>query len=128
MSEKSKNKESSIDSIIDNTFSKLKNIVDANIVVGKEICVGNAHVIPISKISVGLLTGGGNLSKKSVSAGSGSGFNIIPVGFITIQDSLINYLPVNNDLGVNKILDGLFKIYDVMAGSKDNSGESHDEE
>lgn len=129
MSKKSQNPSPSIDEVIDGTFEKLKNILDANTVVGKVITLGNTHILPISKISVGIVTGGGNLPKKNnLSAGTGSGFNIIPIGFITISDGIANYLPVNNEVGVNKVLDGIFKMYEVLSSKQNSEGESEKED
>ncbi len=129
MSKKSQKTNLSIDEVIDNTFEKLKDILDANTVVGKVITLGNTHILPISKISVGIVSGGGNLPKKtSLSAGSGSGFNIIPIGFITISDSIVNYLPVNNEVGVNKVLDGIFKMYEVLSNKQSTEVQSEKED
>lgn len=128
MSKKSESKELSIDKVIENTFDKLKNIIDANTVVGKVISVGGVHVLPISKISMGIVSGGGNLPKKNnLSALSSSGFNIVPIGFITISESAVNYLPVNNEVGVNKVLDGMFKIYDGIVNKMESEDGGNEE-
>ena len=92
------NSNTSIDKIIDNTFNQLKNIIDANTVVGSTIKISDSLcVIPISKVSVGLISGGGEEPKKKnpksvVGAGSSTGFTISPIGFITISNGLINFL------------------------------------
>ena len=50
--------------MIENTFSHIKDIVDANTVVGKIIELGDKnYIIPVSKISVGLISGGGTIPK-----------------------------------------------------------------
>lgn len=127
MSKKSEKRECNIDEVIEGTFEKIKDIIDANIVLGNAISVGSYHVLPISKISMGIVSGGGNLpKKKNLSACSGSGFNIVPIGLITICDNGVNYLPVNNEVGVNKILDGFFKIYEGIV-SKVESEEKNNE-
>lgn len=126
MSGKSKNKEANLDEILENTFNSLKDIASANVVVGKAINIGNVHIYPVSKVSVGILTGGGDkIKKKGICVGSGSGFNIVPIGFVTIKDEIFDYLPVNNDIGTSKILDSLFKIYE---GIKNKVEEDKDEE
>ncbi len=130
MSDKTKNQSNLVDDVIDKTFKRLKDIVDANTVIGSTITVGSTYILPISKISVGLISGGGTPNKKSdMSAGSGTGFNIIPVGFITVKDSLVNYLPVNNESTSNKVLDGMFKIYESIVNAgivKEESNEKED--
>ncbi len=126
MSEKSKNKEANLDEILENTFNSLKDIASANVVMGKAINIGNLHIYPVSKVSVGILTGGGDkIKKKGICVGSGSGFNIVPIGFVTIEEGVFNYLPVNNDMGTSKIIDGLLKIYE---GIKNKAEEDKNEE
>jgi len=123
MSEKKKD---SLDSIIDNTFDHIKNIVDANTVVGKKIELGNGvFVIPVSKISVGLVSGGGTLAKpkNAVNAGSGTGFNIIPVGFITIANNAFNFLSVTSEIDIGKnIIENLINIVGNYFESNKNVG------
>ena len=126
MSNKPDNKES-IDNIIETTFSHIRDIVDANTIVGKPIELKNdLYIIPVSKISVGLVTGGGNLpksKKKEFSAGSGTGFNIEPVGFVTISDD-VSYIPVGTDNFEKNIIELMLKVYDKFA----NKGEEDDKE
>lgn len=118
MSKKNKEKkETCIDAVIENAFSHIKEIVDANTVVGKIIDLGNKiFLIPVSKISVGLISGGGSNSKDksgNLSAGSGTGFNIVPIGFIAISNLDFKFLPVNTTGDMSKkILDMLYKFYE----------------
>ena len=122
-------KKDNIDTIIENTFSHIKDIVDANTVIGSVINITNdIMVVPISRISVGLVSGGGVMpkGKKNVSAGSGTGFNIEPVGFVAINGGLLEFLPVHagNDIGVT-LMDSVVKIFDRYL---EKSGEASDEE
>ncbi len=82
-----------IENVLNETLSNLKNIVDINTVVGEAINTPNGTVIiPISKISLGYVGGGGELSTTPVkkgeypfATGTGAGVNITPIGFL-IQD------------------------------------------
>ena len=107
---KKETKLSDLDKIIENTFSHIKDIVDANTVVGSVIDIApGLHILPISKISVGLISGGGNMPSKkneNFNAGSGTGFNVVPVGFITIASTDFGFIPVNNE----DISKGIFDI------------------
>ena len=126
MSKKKENPES-IDNIIENTFSHIKDIVDANTVVGSVINIDkDTFVIPVSKISVGLISGGGAIPKsksKDMGAGSGTGFNIVPIGFITISKGVINFLRVNEEMVEKNLVDIAFKFYEILAAKKDNGYE-----
>ena len=96
MSKKNENNYESVDKLIDNTFEKLKEIIDANTIIGKTIKLGdNVAIIPISKVSVGLVTGGGEMPvkrKNMSSLGSTTGFTLTPIGFLTINDVTISYI------------------------------------
>jgi uncharacterized spore protein YtfJ len=123
-----KNEKDNIDKLIDKTFDHIKDIVDANIVIGDIVELGNGiYVVPVSKISVGLVSGGGtnpNIKNKNLLLGSTTGFNIVPVGFITINQSAINFLAVNSidDFSKN-VLDGIFKIYSKMTENEEVNDE-----
>ena len=107
------NKENNIDEIIDGTFKHIKDIVDANTIIGKTIRLSdNMYIIPVSKVSVGLISGGGVFPKgKSSNMGTSTGFNIVPVGFVSISESIVSFLPVNNiDSTTKNIIDNLFKL------------------
>ena len=79
--EKSKNLEENANDIIDTAMQRLKDVIDVNTVVGSIIVVdADTRVLPISKVSVGFVAGGGELNTKSkkvaklpFAGGSGSG-------------------------------------------------------
>lgn len=129
MSKKEKKEKSQIDNIIENTFEHIKDIVDANTVVGKIIELGkNMYLIPVSKISVGLISGGGSMPKgkeQNVSAGSGTGFNIVPIGFVAVSNLEFKFMSVNSTQDMSKnILDLMFKLYEnYFSNKKDISDE-----
>ena len=88
------------------------------------------YLIPVSKISVGLISGGGVLpkGKNNVNAGSGTGFNIVPIGFITISNLNFNFLPVNTASDISKsVLDGMFKLFENLVKTKEGENEEEQE-
>lgn len=98
-------KEEQVNDIIKNAMEKLKNLVETNTVVGSPIKLeNNITLVPVSKINVGFVAGGGevkcNLKKiKSenypFAGGSGSGFNITPIGFLSINGDKIDFIAVD---------------------------------
>lgn len=116
-----------LDSIIDNTFNQIKNIVDANTIIGEAIkLTDNILIIPVSKVSVGLISGGGEDSKNKkavVSAGSSTGFTITPIGFVTINDSAIDFIGVTtNDNATSMLLNSILNLSEklIARGVVDN--------
>lgn len=107
------NKENNIDNIIKNTFDKIKDMIDANIVFGKNVKIGdNNYIVPVSKVNVGIISGGGVGGKsKCENMGSSTGFSVVPIGFITIINDVINFISVNaGDSLTQSILENLFKL------------------
>lgn len=108
----------SIDKLIENTFDRLKNILDADTIIGSTIKVSEKIcIIPVNKVSVGLISGGGEIpnkkKKKNFNGCSTSGFTIIPIGFITINDTKIDYISAGyTENTPTKILDTIINIYE----------------
>lgn len=84
------------------SMSKVREMVDANTVVGAPIAAAEGvTLIPISKISFGLASGGADLAAKiadtngTFSGGAGCGVKITPVAIIVIQNDRVRVLPVD---------------------------------
>ena len=93
--------ENSIKSIMDVTMDKLRAMVDANTIIGDPIVVGDVTLLPVSKVSFGLATGGSDFPSKTQSGlfggGGGAGVTIAPVAFIAVCDGSVKMMPVYNE-------------------------------
>ena len=85
--------ENKIPEIIKSSLESIRSLVDANTVVGEPIMteVGTT-IIPISKISVGIASGGVDYNDKNdrpkpqnFGGGGGTGLVVAPVGFLVID-------------------------------------------
>lgn len=89
-----------INEVLQTTMSKIKEMVDANTVVGQPIVTQDGvTLIPVSRLSFGFATGGSDFGKtqnvpKNFGGGAGAGVNVIPVAFIIIKDGSVRMLPV----------------------------------
>lgn len=95
--------ENNIKGIMDTTMDKLRAMVDADTITGTPIVVGDVTLIPVSRVSFGLATGGSDFPTKSsdkqlFGGGGGAGVTIVPVAFIAISGGNAKMLPVYNDL------------------------------
>ena len=94
--------ESNIKGIMDVTLEKLRTMVDANVITGEPIVVGDITLIPVSKVAVGLATGGSDFPSKTGSelfgGGGGAGVTVSPIAFIVISGDNVKMLPVYNEL------------------------------
>lgn len=94
--------ENSIKGIMDITMDKLRAMVDANTIIGDPIMVGDITLIPVSKVSFGVATGGSDFPSKTQSGlfggGGGAGVTLSPVAFIAINGQNVKMMPVYNEM------------------------------
>lgn len=80
------------------TMAKIREMVDTNTIVGQPITTPDGvTLIPISKVSFGFGSGGGDYGKtppKDFAGGSAAGVKIDPVAFLVIKDGTTRVLPV----------------------------------
>lgn len=91
-----------IKNLMDTTMEKLKGMVNADVITGTPVVVGNITLIPVSKVAYGLATGGSDFPSKSQTelfgGGGGAGVTISPIAFIAINGDNVKMLPVTNEL------------------------------
>ena len=94
--------DNSIKNLMDVTMDKLRAMVDANTIIGDPIVVGNVTLIPVSKVSFGVATGGSDFASRNrqdmFGGGGGAGVTVSPVAFIAINGGDVKMMPVYNDL------------------------------
>ncbi len=110
----SKVERNQINNVIETTLKNLSNVIDVDAVVGKPITSQDGTVIiPVSKITVGVLCGGGEYGKVSVfnkgkdlpySAGNGAIVSVKPCGFLVNDGSGYKMISVA-DSPYEKLLD-----------------------
>ncbi|MCI8331945.1 MAG: sporulation protein YtfJ [Clostridiales bacterium] len=100
--------ESKLKDIIQTSLASIREVIDANTIIGEAIEVGNGTgtvIIPVSKVSMGYASGGvdyfGKNAPPSVDlsnfgGGGGTGVSINPVGFLVVKsDGSVEMLNVN---------------------------------
>jgi sporulation protein YtfJ len=94
--------DNSIRNIMDVTMEKLKGMVNADVITGDPIMIGNFTLIPVCRVAYGLATGGSDFPSKSGSGlfggGGGAGVTITPVAFISVTDGNVKMMPIYNEL------------------------------
>ena len=89
-----------INAVLQNTMSKIREMIDANTVVGQPIETRDGvTLIPVSHLSFGFATGGSDFGKtpnvsKNFGGGAGAGVKVTPVAFLIIKDGSVRILPV----------------------------------
>ena len=121
--------------MLDNTIGKIKEMLNANSVVGEPISTADGvTIIPISKISIGLGGGGSDFVSKNVNhhenpfgGGVGAGVKVTPVAFLVIKDGSVRMLPVaapantTADRIVEMVPDTLDKIVSFIDSRQQNA-------
>ena len=64
--------------MLNETISKIREMVDSNNVIGEPIVVGDVTIVPVSKISVGV----------------GGGVKVTPICFLVVKDGNVRMMPV----------------------------------
>lgn len=92
-----------IGEVMDITMQKVKEMIDANTIVGEPIHADGVTLIPVSKISVGFGSGGSEFGKKkpdedgrNFGGGGGAGITVTPVVFLVISGGNVRVLSVDS--------------------------------
>ena len=88
--------------MLENTITKIREMVDANSVVGEPLVTAvGVTIIPISKVCIGLGGGGSdfvsrhpNKLENPFGGGVGAGVKVTPVAFMVIRGENVRMLPV----------------------------------
>ena len=103
---------SEIPNVLDNTIKNLKDMIAENEIIGKVIEYDGLKVLPVSKITLGFVSGGGEYDAKRkkikdfpFAGGSGGGVNITPLGFLVMSDSFVRFIKIENDGSMEKIIE-----------------------
>ena len=113
--------ENSISSILDSTMEKLRTLVDAETVIGQPVIVGDITIIPVSKVSFGLASGGSDFPSKSINAkmfggGSGAGATVTPMCFLVIKGNEVKLLSATpSSSPIEKTIDAIPGIVDKVS-------------
>ena len=88
--------------MLENTISKIREMVDVNSVIGDPISTPDGvTIIPVSKVSVGFGGGGSdfvskhpNQQENPFGGGAGAGVKVVPIAFLIVKDGNVRILPV----------------------------------
>ena len=93
-----------ISEIMETAIEEIRSMVDADTIIGNPIAAGEVTVIPVSKITFGIASGGVDLKNKNNASnfggGGGSGVTVTPVGFLVVnQDGDVRFLSIGENSG-----------------------------
>ena len=119
------NNKEEIKNVINETLKNFACLSDANSVVGSPITADNGvTIVPVSKMTVGFLSGGGEYGEIKIfggnknyplTSGSGGIVTVKPSGFIVVENSGVKFISCPEDY-IEKGMDELFKMIGKLYG------------
>jgi uncharacterized spore protein YtfJ len=100
-----------LESVISNQIDKLGDVINANSIIGNKIVTeDNTTIIPVTKIIVGYVNGGGEYGEvklfskdKPFLGGGGAIVNVSPNGFLVVKNGVTNFIKIADDF-----IEGIF--------------------
>jgi len=94
-----------VNEMIQSMLEELRHIADTEVHVGKPLQIGDTHVIPVSRLSLGFGAGGFGAEDRQ-HRGAGGGVSVEPVAFLVIRQDQAQLLHMNSpNTPVGKLLD-----------------------
>lgn len=123
-----------INDLMSTTMQKIREMVDANTIVGTPIRTEDITLIPISRLSFGFASGGSDFTTKNqqpntdnaFGGGSGAGVNIVPVAFLVIKGDSVRLLPMTPP--PNTTIDRIVELVPEVVEKVNDLIESHKKE
>lgn len=90
-----------VSEVLESALTKVREMADANTVVGKPITIGETTIIPVSTVKMGLASGGADMASKtaglgdSFGGGLGCGMSVSPVALIIFQGGTVRVQPID---------------------------------
>ncbi len=122
-----------IERLMTTAMDSIKDMIDANTIIGNPIQTQNDIVIiPISKVSFGFAAGGSEFKGETINeykkqdkdesiqyklpfgGGSGAGVSINPVAFIIVEKDKVRLLPVSHSSCIDRIIDYIPELTEKM--------------
>ncbi len=110
-----------VENVLTNAIDGLKKMIDVDSVIGKPIVVSdNTTVIPVSKVSMGFVSGGSGFGKApgndNFGGGAGGGVKISPVAFLVVTDDNVRLVSVSDSPNdVDKLFTKIPEIIDQIS-------------
>lgn len=122
-------KPNKIKNLIDSSLDSIRNMVDVNSVIGEPVSLPDGTtLIPISKVSVGFVSGGGeytdlnskrNIDDFPMAGGTGGGYSVSPIGFFVLKDSKFKLVHADKSSAYLTLLKNATEVLKKMAESKE---------
>ena len=102
------------------TIEKIRDMVNSETIIGDPIHVDDTTIIPVSRVTVGLVSGGSDVgpasSKQMFGGGSGAGVSVTPVAFLVVSNGNVRTVQlVEKVSAVDNVIASLPELVDKVA-------------
>ena len=115
--------------LIDSSLDKIRNMVDVNCVIGEPVTLpDNSTIIPISKVSVGFVSGAGEYSDLNskrnqvdlpMAGGTGGGYTVMPIGFFIVKKDKFKLVHADKSSAYLTLLKNATEVLKKLAEKKE---------
>ena len=121
-----------IKDVMDTAMENLKPLIDSNIIIGKTIKSDELEIIPITKVTLGFVSGGGEYyselkeirkeTEYPFSGGCGGGVSVQPIGFIVVKKDKVELIKIDQKSAIEKLIEAIPEIANFISKniSKEN--------
>ncbi len=119
------------------TMDKIREMVDANTIIGSPIAVeGGTTIIPVSKVTFGFASGGSDIgaqaAKDMFGGGSGAGVSVTPIAFLVVKDGNVRTVQLSEyvtsvDRAIGMIPDLVDKVTALLKKEKPEAADKADD-
>lgn len=128
-----------IDTMMQTTMEQIRSMVDVNTVIGSPVMgTRDTTIIPISKVSLGFVAGGGEYlgddrRSRSVptenfpfAGGTGAGVSVQPVGFLVVEENGVKVLPAQSNSPMERVVELLPQLVEELSQNGEKQSKNKD--
>ena len=104
-----------IKDVMNSAMENIRPLIDVDVVIGKTIEKDGVSIIPLSKVTMGFVSGGGEYyselkemrreTEYPFSGGSGGGVSLQPIGFLIIKQGSVEVVKIDSKSAVEKLIE-----------------------
>lgn len=123
-----------IEEVMQSAFNSVRSLIDVDVVVGKTIYANGLMILPLTKVTMGFVSGGGEyyselkeIKKETeypFSGGSGAGLSLSPIGFLVIDGKDVNLIKMNEKSAFEKLIEAVPELVKFVSKSIKKSGKN----
>lgn len=106
-----------IKDVMDAAMDNLKPLIDSNIIIGETIKSGGLEILPITKVTLGFVSGGGEYyselkeirrdNEYPFSGGCGGGVSVHPIGFLVVGNGSVELIKIEQKGAIEKLIEAI---------------------